>query len=353
MVSIIVAVVGCHGKVSRSTALESTHDEGDRPVSDARTPDSAVAPVRPAIAPSHAGSLSPLSEGGEDLAFAERHAGVLSVAFVPPDGKFAISSGIDDTTFLWDTRTGRAIHRYAGKAFRFNCVRMTADGVHALTDGDLGANYWEVQTGKVLRRFSGPRFGFSTVALSPDERIVATSGSDGLTFWGFDSERAVRRIDGASALSIGYSLDSTRAFWVGVDDRLCQAEVHGHGSPTCFDIDAGRLDVADVEVDESLTGERDGDLTLWANGTGRRLRSWSANERAIDAVSFLPSRALAASAGEDRTIRVWRTDAGKLVSERQTVGFATAVALSGDGGRVIYGTDAGDVHVWTIGGAER
>jgi WD40 repeat protein len=100
---------------------------------------------------------------------------------------------------------------------------------------------------------------------------------------------------------------------------------HGHGSPTCFDIDAGRLDVA---VDESLTGERDGDLTVWANGTGHRLRSWSANERAIDAVSFLPSRALAASAGEDRTIRVWRTDTGKLVSERRTVGFATAVALS-------------------------
>jgi hypothetical protein len=86
--------------------------------------------------------------------------------------------------------------RYAGKTFRFNCVRMTADGVHALTDGDLGANYWAVQTGKVLRRFPGPRFGFSTLALSPDERVVATSGSDGLTFWGFDWERA---FDGSTA----------------------------------------------------------------------------------------------------------------------------------------------------------
>lgn len=345
----IVPLFGCHSKVSPSTALKSINDEDDGPVSDARTPPSAVAPMESTIAPSSADSLSPSSDSGVDLALAGRHAAVLSVAFVPPDGTFAISSGIDDTAFLWDTRTGRAIQRYSGKAFRFNCVRMTGDGVHALTDGDLGANYWGVQTGNILTRFPGPRFGFSTVTLSPDGQGLATAGSDGLTFWALDSERAVRRIEGVSPLSIGYSVDSARAFWVSLDDRLCHAEVRGRGSPTCFDIDAGRLDVADVEADESLTGERDGDLTLWANNTGRRLRSWSANEQAIDAVSFLPSRTLAASAGEDRVIRVWRTDAGKLMSERRIAGFATAVALSGDGGRVIYGTDAGDVHVWTIG----
>jgi WD40 repeat protein len=287
-----------------------------------------------------------------DSTFAEKHEkGVLSVAFVPPDGERALSSGVDDVARLWDTRSGQIIQRFSGKAFRFQSVALAKDGSRALTSGKPGATYWELSSGNVLKTLTGQRLGVRNVALAPGENSAATAGFDGsIIVWDLDTGQERRRIaDAGPVLSVGFSENGAQIRWVGDDNRACRAEVEGSAAPACAPLDGCRLDVADVRARTSVAGCRDGALVLWDSESGRKRKNWSAHKQAVTSVYWLADSGLAVSTGTDHAVRVWNAEKGKLVAERTGLtGFDTVAALSPDGGRVLYATGDGNIHLFSL-----
>jgi WD40 repeat protein len=340
---------GCKGGASQPPAPQvASSAEGTASARSIAPPEASQSAGGPGKAAPATTATKPDSR--RPLRFAERHqAGVLSVAFVPPDGARALSSGVDDLALVWDTRSGTAIHRYPGKTFRFQSVAFSRDGARALTAGEP-ANYWQIETGTVIRALSGQRLGVSTVALAPDEHTAVTAGHDGsVVIWDLDAGTPARRIDDAGAvLSIGYSKDSRSVTWIADDTDMCRVDVKGRGPPSCLKLDAGNIDLADVHEDASLTGNRYGELALWS-ASGRKINAWEGHDHNIDSIDFSPVLALAASTSEDHVVRLWRTNDAKMLGERKTnSGVGVVVALSPDGSRVLLGGGDGTVTLSTI-----
>ena len=258
-------------------------------------------------------------------------------------------SGIDDEARLVDLSTGEILRRYRGKAFRFNRPAMTRDGTRVFTDGGDDAQLWAIETGKVVATLPGPRFGFASVALAPDDNLAAAIGGGGeIWLWAFGDAGSVRHVE-ANALAVGFAVDGRRIYWIERVDRLCQKDLNGDNVPVCHDIDAGRLGPVDVGAASSITGNDYGSVGFWDNQSGRAVKTWSGGTKAINAVALSSGGKLAVTAGEDHAVRVWRPGSGRMLAEQQCAEVPTVVAMDADGRRVLYGTETGDVHLWTLG----
>ena len=75
---------------------------------------------------------------------------------VSPDGKYVVSSSLDDTVRLWETATGREIYRLPGHGHMggTRAVHFSPDNKQFVSWGDdMRMVRWDVATGKALQEF--------------------------------------------------------------------------------------------------------------------------------------------------------------------------------------------------------
>jgi WD40 repeat protein len=75
---------------------------------------------------------------------------------VSPDGKYAVSSSLDDTVRMWDIAIGREVYRLPGhgRLGGSRSVRFTPDGKQFASWGDdMRVYVWDVATGKAVNEF--------------------------------------------------------------------------------------------------------------------------------------------------------------------------------------------------------
>ncbi|HEV2971383.1 MAG TPA: M56 family metallopeptidase, partial [Pirellulales bacterium] len=81
---------------------------------------------------------------------------------VSPDGRFAVSSSIDDTVRLWEFATGREIYRLPGHGWSggYRALRFTPDSKQFASWGDdMRVYVWDVATGKAVQEFQAKPAG--------------------------------------------------------------------------------------------------------------------------------------------------------------------------------------------------
>ena len=92
---------------------------------------------------------------------------------VSPDGKYFVSSALDDTVRLWDGATGREIYRLPGhgQLGGHRAVQFTANGKQFASWGDdMHVYLWDVTTGKALQEYRAQPAG---MALPPEDDVGA------------------------------------------------------------------------------------------------------------------------------------------------------------------------------------
>ncbi len=75
---------------------------------------------------------------------------------VSPNGKYVVSSSLDDTVRLWETATGHEIYRLPGhgRTGGVRAVHFSSDSQQFVSWGDdMRVNRWDVATGKALQEF--------------------------------------------------------------------------------------------------------------------------------------------------------------------------------------------------------
>ncbi|HEX4588599.1 MAG TPA: WD40 repeat domain-containing protein [Gemmataceae bacterium] len=103
----------------------------------------------------------------------QAHTGFVKAVAISPDGKRALSGGLDGTVRLWDVESGKAVRQFVGHQGVVNSVAFSADGKDILSGGDDGVmRLWDVGTGKERNRFEG--YAVWRVAFSPDGRRLAS-----------------------------------------------------------------------------------------------------------------------------------------------------------------------------------
>jgi WD40 repeat protein len=143
-------------------------------------------------------------------------------------------------------------------------------------------------------------------AFSPDGRLIATADFGNIQLWNSDGKLLKNFHVPNSTINIGFSLDG---------QRIVSAGLGG--------LSLTRIDGSPV---------------------------WEKREKGTQTVSYSPDGGLIASAGWDKTVKLWRTDGSLLMTLVGHMSRVRSVAISPDGGIIASGSDDKTIKLWNSNG---
>jgi WD40 repeat protein/predicted Ser/Thr protein kinase len=296
-----------------------------------------------------------VSSGRQLRSFVGHAAGILSVAF-SPDGKLALSGDGDGTIKLWEVSSGRNLRTFAGHRGGVLSASFSPDNRFALSGGADGTvKLWETASGRELRSFVGHQAGILGVAFSPDGNFALSGDTDGaIKLWEVASGRELRSFVGSTGdvHSVAFSPDGNFALLGGVDGTVKLWDMASSRELRAFaGHQEGGVETAAFSSDGKfvLSGGADGTLKLWETSSGRELHSFAGLRDGVLGVAFSPDGRFALSAGVDGTIKLW-----EIANDRELRSFANrrkgilSTALSPDGKITLSGDADGTIRMWDV-----
>jgi WD40 repeat protein len=226
---------------------------------------------------------------------------------------------------VWDAETGREVLSLPGHQGKVSAVAFSADG-RWLASGseDHTVKLWEAATGRELRTLQGHTGQVGSVAFAPEPTDVPARPGGG-------------RLASAGA-------DGKVKVWDPASGKLLLT-LAGRG---------GRVYAVAFRPDGKLlaAGLDNGVVLVWDVATGQEafsLRKDLANHLPVTGLSFSPDGTRLASFVGDGTVKVWdATAAPEVRTIPLPLHETTALALGGDGRRLVEGRETGEVLVWEV-----
>jgi WD40 repeat protein len=249
------------------------------------------------------------------------HAGQVNCVAVTPDGKHALTGGLDATLRLWDTATGKEVWQLQEGAGGVWCVAVSADGRYALSSlgmyenggrwvrgTDHAVRLWDLTARKQVRTFRGHTDELRGLAFSSDGKYALSGSLDGTArLWEVETGKEVRRFEGHTGAlrRVALSPDGKRA----------------------------------------VTSSLDGTARAWDVATGKEISRFAGHNADVLVAAFLPDSRHAVSGGADMVVRLWDVETGKEV--RRFEGHTSVIfnlAVSPDGRRLLSASGMREVN---------
>ncbi|PSB14739.1 hypothetical protein C7B76_15370 [filamentous cyanobacterium CCP2] len=279
------------------------------------------------------------------------HPDVLSVA-LSPDGRFALSGGLDKTTKLWDIQTGRCLCTFRGHKDSVSAVAFSSNGSYILSASwDKTIKLCEVVTTSYLQTYKGHGRAVQCLAFSPDGQYFL-SGSDDRTLrlWDLVRSRCVRVFRGhrGRVIALAFSRDGRFALSSSDDKTIRQWDVASGWGIRTFELPDSPAVAVAYSPDGQYALSAGASLLLWELASGSILRTFEGHEQPVRSVAFSQDGQYVLSAGDDTTLKLWEVATGRCL--RTFIGHQSPVrdlALSADGHYVVSG-DADGLKRWAV-----
>jgi RNA polymerase sigma factor (sigma-70 family) len=288
-----------------------------------------------------------------------------TVAF-SPNGKTVAVGRDSGAVQLCDAATGQNLLAAAGHESRPGFTAFADNGktvISAAEDGTV--HFWDVATAKVLRQFPVPGGYFFSHNLSPDNRLLAASRDKGFVVYDLVTGKETQSFDGhryytngmafspagKEIASVGHN-DRIIVFWdlaTGKELRRITTEHQNGPRSMAYSPDGRTL---------ATGGNYDGMLCLWDAQSGKQLRRWTPHAKGkethmpgVHLLQFSPDGKTLASVGDDETIRLWDPNTGQTRGELPVSGVLT---FSADSRMLACGDGQGTVRLFEVAtGQER
>ncbi|MBL9127417.1 MAG: hypothetical protein JNL97_07215, partial [Verrucomicrobiales bacterium] len=269
-----------------------------------------------------------------------------------PDGRRIAAAGLADDrgripVIVWNASDGRRVdeNRLIGHAARVHGLAWASDShriATAAADGTI--RVWDVEGRREPIVLTGHLSEPWCVAFVPrSDTIVSSGGSTGrdkIKIWDLNRlESETKAVP--EWLPLWLSKDGDEVFTASKPgEAIYRKRLSGEilaqldappGAPSVDDSISDHLWVRDERAPAIFLGFPDGRVASWGVGANRFPRLIHAHDGAVRAITAVPARRLLVTGGDDREIRWWDIDTGRLVDSNGSAHPVTALALSPDG----------------------
>ena len=253
--------------------------------------------------------------------------GISSMAF-SPDGKYIVSSSLDQTLHIWDIERSRELRTFSGINRGIISVAWSPDNLHIVSGAwDGSITIWDVNNADIIKSFPAHHGAVSSVIYDNKGEQILSGGFDGsIKLWDkygtfistvLENEAPVENVIVVDNFIISGSRDGCIKIWDKKSENIINSLNFNKGVICSLSSTSDGLKI--------ISGYFDGSIVIWntENNSARTIQN--AHRGSVNSVNISSDGKFAVSCSFDAIIKLWDIESGSLL--KQFIGHENEVNI--------------------------